>query len=69
VVDVRASGDDARGELCPANLRNMFIMRKGGPTCAASRVERRHFHVILDGIGKFVWLYVDGKRLGRETPL
>ena len=27
--DVRASGDDARGELCPADLRNILVREKG----------------------------------------
>ena len=27
--DVRVNGDDARGELCPADLRNILVREKG----------------------------------------
>ena len=39
--DVRASGDDARGELCPADLRNILVRkkRKGPPARWAAWID------------------------------
>lgn len=67
--DERANGDDARGELCPANLSCTFNTRGGGPTCAACRVNLRHFRVVLERTGKLVRRYVDGEGPDGDTPL
>ena len=73
--DVRVSGDNARGELCPANLRNILV-RRGGPTCATGHLGRRYFHVILEEFGgscNFNSILDQGKQVGckgdlRENP-
>jgi len=43
VEDVQASGDDVRGELCPADLRNILLREKG----------RAHLHDRSPGVTTF----------------